>query len=185
MDEPKIELWNGTMVYHIPIPEDHPFTKQAKEEAEEMGSLNGSIEDGDGNYAGFLAELVFAHVFDANRDPTFEYDVTRDEGTYDLKTKRRTVKPKGYYDASIADWNTDQDADRYYFASLNTDTHVMTLLGYLDTDEYYNKATFHEKGDLDPDNGFRFSADCYNVAYNEMEQLPVKTLNLNVPTLQN
>ncbi len=169
-----VELWNDTPVCHYSIPESAPIREKARTEAEEMGALHGSIEDGKGNFAGLLAEFVVARVIDAVRRPTYEYDIVRNDVSIDVKTKRRTVKPKPSYDASIADYNTEQGADVYYFTSFNTESSVLSLLGYIPTDEYYEKATFYEEGDHDPDNNFTFKADCYNLPYEELRQCDIR-----------
>ena len=145
---------------------------EIKREAEEMGSLKGSIEDGDGNFAGLAGEYILKELVSSiERDPTYNHDLVMGDITIDVKTKRRSVKPKPYYECSIADYNTSQTCDFYYFISINYDYEDVYLLGYLPRDEYYDKATFHEEGDVDPDNGFVFKADCWNVAISELKQL--------------
>lgn len=169
------------LAYGIPIPEDDPRRSKARSIADEIGSLKGSIEDGDGNFAGILAELVIADVLGAERDANYNRDLTltTDQGqtkTIDAKTKRRTCPPKGYYDCSVADYNTTQDCTFYYFNSLDTEENIMWMLGYLNTHMYYDKATFHREGEYDPDNSYVFPKDCWNVAISELHQ-PVRYLD--------
>lgn len=142
-------------------------------EAKRMGNLHGSIENGDGNYAGLFGEVLFTTVFDGERDNTYDYDVHRDDRTIDVKTKRRSVRPEPYYDCSISDYNTEQECDAYYFVSVQYDYSEASLLGYLPTDEYYDVAEFREEGDVDPDNGFEFKADCWNVSIEDLRQFDV------------
>jgi hypothetical protein len=148
------------------------FHRDAKEDAKRMGSLHGSIEDGDGNVAGFLGERAFVDFFGGERHNTYDYDILYDGWKVDVKTKRRTVDPKGYYEASIADYNTEQDCDMYYFVSINTEDKSVWLCGFMPPSRFYDEATFHEEGDFDPDNGFHYKADCWNLAYKEMLELP-------------
>jgi len=164
-----VELWD-TPVYHVQIPDTHPMHDKARQLAADMGALHGSIEDGDGNFAGLLAELAFCDVFDAERSATYERDVVRNGVSIDVKTKRRSVRPEPEYEASIADYNTEQDADGYYFTSYNTETNVLSLLGYIGTDDYYNQSEFHKAGEIDEDNDFEFKADCYNLEYKHLKQ---------------
>ena len=42
------------------------------------------------------------------------------------------------------------------------------FLGSMGHDEYYNKATFLKKGDVDPSNNFTVRADCYNLKIEEL-----------------
>lgn len=153
---------------------DDEFRERADEiasrEAEKLGNLNGSIEDGDGNYAGIFAEVLFTEEIGGTRENTYNYDVVYDGKTVDVKTKRRSVTPESYYECSIADFNTEQDCDYYYFISVRYDYSQATLLGYKSPEEYYDQAEFHEEGDVDPDNGFVFKADCWNLPIYELEQ---------------
>jgi len=169
--------WGSHAVYVYDTTNNTEIQEKARNAADELGSLHGSIEDGDGNYAGLLAEFAFSEVFNAERSPTYEYDCLRGGFTIDVKTKRRTVMPKPYHEASIADYNTEQNADVYYFTSYNTDTGKIAFLGHLLTDEYYEKAVFREKGEKDPDNGFKFKADCYNLRYDKLNQVATGVLH--------
>lgn len=138
-----------------------------------LGSLRGSIESGDGNVAGRFGELLFREVFGGRIADDYDYDLVYNGLTIDVKTKRRTVGAQPHYEASIANWNPDQDCDLYYFMSVRVGDdpyqHV-DLLGYISPDEYHDKATFHEAGDRDPANGFCFSADCHNLPYNQLQR---------------
>jgi len=171
------ELWPNKPIYHINMPTDSKIQEKAKTEAKELGNLRGSIEDGGGNFAGLLAEFAVAIAIGAVRKPTYEYDIVRNGISIDVKTKRRTVPPKPRYEASIADFNTEQNADVYYFANYNTKTEKISLLGYIGTDRYYELATYHEEGDYDPDNDFYFKADCYNLEYEALQQTDLRWLN--------
>lgn len=148
------------------------LSMEAKQEASKVGSLRGSIENGDGNHAGFLGEHAFIEVFGGERHNTYDYDILYDGWKVDVKTKRRTVDPKGYYEASIPDYNTEQDCDMYYFVSINTDTKSVWFCGFMPPSRFYEEATFHEEGDRNLDNGFRYKTDCWNLAYKEMLELP-------------
>lgn len=150
------------------------LVSQADQWADELGSLRGSIEDGDGNTAGRFGELLFTEVHGGEIIGDYDYDIVYNGLTVDVKTKRRTVPAKPSYEASIADFNPDQDCDLYYFVSVRTNTEytVADLMGYIAPETYHSQATFHEQGDRDPDNGFTFSADCYNLEYSELKRDP-------------
>jgi len=164
-----IELWEKP-IYHVDIPNTALCRKRAKQLAEEMGDLNGSIENGEGNFAGLLAELVFCDIFDATRSATYERDIVKDGLSVDVKTKRRGVEPQPEFEASVADFNTEQDADVYYFTSYNVETGVCSFLGYIGTDEYYRLSDFRKEGEIDESNQFRFKADCHNLKYSKLKQ---------------
>ena len=147
----------------------------AREWAADLGSLHGSIEDGDGNIAGRFGELVFTEIFGGTIADHYEYDVAYNGLSLDVKTKRRTVKAKPHYEASITDHNPDQDADLYYFTSVRCGDvaepyRYVDLLGYIEPCVYHDRATFHREGERDPDNGFTFSADCWNLRYEQLDR---------------
>jgi len=141
--------------------------------ADELGSLRGSIEDGDGNTAGRYGELLFVELFGGKIVGDYDYDIKYNGLTVDVKSKRRTVKARPDYEASIADFNPDQSCDLYYFMSVRTGAvedpyRYVDLLGYIRPEDYHDAATFHAEGERDPDNDFVFSADCYNLPYRRM-----------------
>lgn len=153
---------------------DEQFSRiddKVSKKAAQIGNLHGSIENGGGNYAGLFGEMLFLEEIGGERDATYNYDILYDDIKVDVKTKRRSVEPKPYYECSIADYNTEQDCDIYYFVSVLYDYSEAWLLGYKDTDEYYELADFHEKGDVDQDNDFEFKADCWNLPISELDTL--------------
>ena len=89
--------------------------EQALSEAEDLGNLRGSITEGSSNAIGMLGEIVVHSVFGGDRAPTRNYDIVKDDLTYDVKTKGCTCKPRFYWEASLSNWNTKQKCDRYIF----------------------------------------------------------------------
>ena len=99
----------------------------------------------------------------------YDYDFILPDGTkVDVKTKKRTVSVQGNYNATVADFNTTQDCDIYYFVSLIWDNRTNSwskaqLCGSISKERFYSDATFAKKGD--PDGKWDFKADCYNLRY--------------------
>jgi len=159
----------------IEITED--MKKRAWRKAREMGKLNNSITDGAGNIAGFLGEEVANQIICGTITNTYDYDIIskkRKPITWDVKTKRCTSPPRGYYDCSVAAYNTKQKCDRYVFVRIeyrNKRWGRAWVLGYYDKDKYFKDARFLEKGSLDGDNRFKVKADCYNIPINELKEL--------------
>jgi hypothetical protein len=153
-----------------------PTKKQkdkARELAKEMGHIRNSITKGEGNFAGFLAEVVVADMLGVKRSPTKDYDLTLDDGrTVDVKTKRTTVAPKPYYACSIAATSTHQDCDMYIFTRY-IEGGALYVLGDCSKDDYFNRARLLKRGDKDGDNGFVVKADCYNLPISELTNLVV------------
>lgn len=144
--------------------------------ADELGSLRGSIEDGDGNTAGRYGELLFREVFGGSIADHYEYDLAYRGLHIDVKTKRRTVDCQPHYEASVSDWNTEQSCDAYYFVSVQTGGSVepysrASLCGYLPPDEFYDRAGFFEEGEVNPSNGFERPCDCYELPYHQLNQI--------------
>ena len=143
----------------------------AKEKASNMRALNNSITHGDGNIAGFVGDQVVKSLIKSVWASTYDYDLITDKGTrIEVKTKRTTVKPKDYYDCSIANFNTKQRCDVYAFVRCNLETREAWFVGWMKKQKYLDKARFMKKGDIDPSNNFTVKADCHNVAIKDLNQ---------------
>ena len=112
---------------------DDSMIARAKEKAASLGSINNSILKGGGNIAGYLGEEALAPYIDAqivsnNRGlDKYNHDLLLDCGhRLEVKTKRRTVPPKSYYDVSIAETSRHQKPDLYAFISLEFDRATKT-----------------------------------------------------------
>lgn len=153
------------------------WKKVALKEAGKLGALRKSITRGAGNQAGFLGEIVVADYLGVKRDNTYDYDlVTKKAKTYDVKTKRCKFKPLDTYTVSVCALNTKQDCDIYIFVRVTVDLKTAWILGYMPREEFYKKAKFCKKGELDPDSdcNWRFKEDCYNMYIKDL--LPISEL---------
>lgn len=143
---------------------------KAINKAKEMGQLNNSITRGQGNIAGFVGEEVARHVLDGEESNTYDYDLITKKGLrIDVKTKRTSVKPKDYYECSVAALNTKQDCDYYAFVRVHNDMHTAWFLGVYPKEEYYKDATFLKKGEVDSSNNFTVKSDCYNLPISSLK----------------
>lgn len=140
----------------------------------EMGELNNSIRNGDGNLCGFLGEEVVLAAWNGSTSQnTYQHDITFEEISFEVKSKDRTVAPLLEYESSVAKFNTRQRADFYVFTSLlrrkgTKDYTKGYVLGIIDKQEYFEKATFLRVGDIDPSNNWKVRADCYNLHYRHL-----------------
>ena len=158
----------------VEVPITAQMIKNATEKATELGELNNSITKGDGNFAGFLGEEIALKIIGGRLENTSHYDLIDDKGqTWDVKTKRCTSAPKGYYECSVADYNTIQKCDNYAFVRIefknDRPTRAWFLGGYIKKN-YYRDARFLRAGDYDPDNNYTVKADCYNLPINKLYQ---------------
>ena len=161
---------------------DQSMIDNAIKKAEELGSINNSITSGRGNLAGYLAEIALTKYLgckniscDKGRDK-YDYDLIKDGRKIDVKTKRRTVDPKLFFEVSIAGTSKHQKTDTYAFISITFKdkrgmgskaqyygVESIWLCGFMSKEDYFDKAIFWKKGAVDPSNGFKVHADMYNM----------------------
>jgi len=154
-------------MFEVEVTQQH--IQKAKILSEEMGQLRNSITSGEGNLAGFIGEVIVAEIIGASHSNTYDYDLVLQSGkTVDVKTKRTNYPPRTNYDCSVAAFNTKQKCDYYAFVRVKNDLSVAWILGFYDKVQYFKDATFHKKGEFDPDNNFTFKADCYNISISKL-----------------
>ena len=145
--------------------------RRAWVKARQMGEINNSITHGDGNIAGFIGEEVANAIIQGVVNNTYDYDIIKDDITYDVKTKRCTSAPKDFYECSVAAYNTKQKCDRYVFVRLeyvNKRWGRAWVLGWMDKKKYFKKAVKLKKGDIDESNGFVVKANCHNMKIKDL-----------------
>ena len=143
---------------------------KARVKAKDMGRLNNSILQGRGSVAGFIGEQIALHCLGGTWENTYEYDIILPDGSkVDVKTKQTSVTPLPEYDCSVANFNTKQECDMYAFVRLKGDLTVGWYLGSVTKEEYFKKARFMKKGDIDPSNNYKVRADCYNLTIKELD----------------
>lgn len=150
------------------IPALPVFRQEAKRRAKEIGSLNGSIRQGAGNYVGCLFEVAHRALFGGTPSTgsnTYHYDLVMDQPGWlkskpdlgckiDCKTKERTLSDfNPLWDASVADhagMGTNQSCDVYAFGSVSVNRQKeptwIWFCGIISKDEYYNGRVDEEQG---------------------------------------
>ena len=162
------------LIYMIEVKVKPHWKKAALKEAEEMGALRQSITGGAGNLAGFIGERVVADYLNVKKANTYQYDlVAKKEKTYDVKTKRCKFKPLPNYTVSVCALNTKQECDAYIFVRVDNEMKTAWILGYMPKKEFYKKAKFCKRGDIDPDSNcnWRFREDCYNMYIKDLKNI--------------
>lgn len=144
--------------------------ENANSKAIEMGALNNSIRKGNGNFVGFVGEHIVSEYLGIDLDNSYDYDIVVGGYPCDIKTKECTSPPEPHYECSIAAFNTKQECKVYIFVRVCDD--VAWLLGWMPKTEYFEKARFLKKGQVDKSNGFVVKADCYNLAISELYPFP-------------
>jgi len=171
-----------SLIIEIPFTEN--MVKSAKAKAKEMGSIRNSILKGKGNFAGFLGEEAVAAYIGAEiisfeeGDAKYGHDILKNEKRIEVKTKRRTVEPKLFYDVSVAATSRHQadkrGLDIYIFASIQFDGDIpkrIWIIGQKDRDQYFKESRFIKRGETEGDNGFRAHVDMYNLITTDLNGL--------------
>ena len=150
------------------------------------GHLNGSVMKGGGTVHGLLAEIVICNnsekffrtekFFRESKGDIFSYDfdiVDMQSGLlYDAKTKLADRPPSQHYNCTIYNFNTQQDCDKYIFTRVKKDFSEVWVIGDIDKDSFFEKATFGKKGDTDPTYPrYTYPDDCYNITISSLDRI--------------
>ena len=156
---------------------------RAKAKAKSLGSINNSIRKGGGNIVGYLGEEIVAHYMKADiisndkGTEKYNYDLVKDGKKIEVKSKERSVPPKDFYDASVAETSRHQKTDIYVFTSIKCESGKPVkawICGQKDAKEYFEQASFYAKGDIDPSNGWKVSTACHNVPYKDLDPVELE-----------
>ena len=172
------------------LPFDDRMIKDARGWSTSVGSIKNSITKGKGNAAGRLGEIALANYLLVDTQDHKEYDIIYKGKTIEIKTKRRTVAPLGFYEGSVARTSTHQNPDHYAFISLEfkdsgfygkpakgmkrrggkwyKNLQKIWLCGDIDAEEFWKKARLMKKGDRDKSNNFTTHVDMFNIRIDQL-----------------
>lgn len=147
----------------------------AKRKSKEMGVLNNSITNGNGNVYGFLGELLVNAYIKGKSKNTYDYDIVKDNIKIDVKTKTCTSPPQPHYYCSVAAYNIRQKCDVYFFVRIMEDFSKAWILGGCSKDYFYKNAQLNKKGTIDESSAYKwkFKADCYNLPISKLKKIPI------------
>ena len=146
--------------------------EEAKKRALEIPKdLKNSILKGQGNVVSFIGQMAVEKLTGATKENTYNWDIKLNEKKCEVKSKKRTVPPRENYECSVTNANTKQKCDYYVFVIVLDDLKKAWVLGYLEKEEYYKKAVFLKKGQLDPSNNYTVKADCWNVKIQDLKDI--------------
>lgn len=145
------------------------YRPQAAQEAEEMGSLNGSIIQGKGNLAGIIGELMVQDYTGGVRakpwSPDYDLVLTQhDDSKVDVKTLQTsltTIDP--HFVAAIPNWNLTQQCDSYVFCRVNLQK-IGWILGWIPRKQFHEQRVLHVKDSVDADNPNGYRDDTWTVS---------------------
>ena len=174
---------------------DDSMIESARNWSSLVGGIKNSITNGKGNAAGRLGEIALAHHLSQTSGTVDvqdhkEYDIIYDGKTIEVKTKRRSVAPQGFYEVSVARTSTHQKPDHYAFISLEfkdsgcygkpakgmkrrggkwyKNLQKIWLCGDIDAEEFWKKARLMKKGDKDKSYNFTTHVDMFNIRIDEL-----------------
>jgi|TARA_A100000171_G_scaffold4136_1_gene3390 hypothetical protein len=145
--------------------------RRAEKKAALVGNIGGSITGSASHVVGAIGEVIVADLLGAEEVNSKDYDLIHKGKRIDVKTKRCNTAPRTYYDCSVAAHGTRQACDSYVFVRIKIDGTKAWVLGEIDKPTFYSNATYYRRGDVDPDNGFVFKADCYNLPISELRYI--------------
>jgi hypothetical protein len=151
---------------------------KARVKSGQHGDIRNSIRRGKGNLAGYLGEeIVLANVNDCLEHNTYNHDMVRFPNTdfqytIDVKTKERTVEPKGFYTTHVASTSLHQNVDIYIFCQVIVKRAPKRgwILGWMQKDEYLDKAKFMAAGEPD-EFGWENRVDGYVMKISELNPI--------------
>ena len=135
--------------------------ERAQVMADRMGAIKNSIRKGQGNLAGFIGELIVEYyIGDVQLHSTKDHDMwlfplSNDPLSVDVKTKQRTVKPRGEYTCHIAATSEHQRCDIYIFCQVNLKPKLRAwILGWMTKKDFMKKSVALKKGQSLKDVGY-------------------------------
>jgi hypothetical protein len=157
------------MIYGVKISPE--YIELAKEMAEEQGRLDHSVTGGRGTTSGFIGEFIFRDYIDGTQHNTFDYDIIKNNLTYEVKTKRTNYKPRSFYECGLYAYNLKQKCDYYAFTRVKNDYTVGWILGVKPKQEYLDMAVLHKKGEVNGQNGHIYPRDTWDVKISELDDI--------------
>ncbi len=174
---------------------DRDLWQKATDRADLMPVYKRSMRGEDANKVGALGEIVVEDCLAQAGIPFIPvYEKTHDlviaGRRVEVKTKDRTVPPRGDYECSVAEYNYGyQNADRYLFVSLLKTSNVSDVskfhsayvLGWCTKEELEDPliSKYWAKGDVDPSNGWTVKTSCINIRIDRLRPFETLSDNLN------
>ena len=142
--------------------------KEAVVMSKDMGTLNGSLLEGQGNTWGFLGEIIAAKALAAEHKNTYDYDLITPLGhTVDVKTQRVSSIPRPQFHCNVNEHSIKQKCDYYAFVRVHSDLEVAWYLGKMKKENFLDKSTYRKKGSATTN--FILKFNCYSITIEELE----------------
>ena len=151
--------------------------EEAIHRASEVPLLKNSDTQGHGTKIAALSDLMVQKTWGGRiaSDISYDFDwISPKLYLFEIKSKERNVEPQPWYNCTVKEYNINQKCDYYLFTSVFGDYSRGWILGYISKQNFFNKATFFKKDEVDPDprgDRYKFPSNCYNL---KIEQLNYK-----------
>lgn len=136
----------------------------------------------DGNYLeqlrGIIGQSVILDLLDM---PPLEpagfdggVDMIWNQKRYDIKSMGRNSAPKPYFVNNLIGYQKDYTVDRYMFLSLNRNDLMLTVCGWIDKKDFFDKASFYPEGTKRTRSDgtfFNTKADLYELENSKLNQI--------------
>ena len=144
------------------------MVKEAVLMSKDMGTLNGSLLEGQGNTWGFLGEIIASKALAAEHKNTYDYDLVTPLGhTVDVKTQRVSSIPRSQFHCNVNEHSIKQRCDYYAFVRVHSDLTTAWYLGKIGKQQFLDTATYREKGSATTN--FIFKFNCYYITIDQLE----------------
>lgn len=102
---------------------------------------------------GLIGQTVFADLISAERpDGATGFDGGKDfiinGKRVDIKTMGRTVPMRNYFVHNFVGYQRNYEVDYYIFASFNKSNNTLTVCGYIDKEQFFQRAAFFPAGSV-------------------------------------
>lgn len=170
----------------IQVDLSHALLKKAVEQASRMKIYNNSYRGSEANLVGLIGELVIEDWFQqhginfiAEKRTDYDYRISHDNRTIDVKTKERGYDPRPDYACSVPLYNKQHQIPDYYIYVSITRCNKMKkddpyrfkrafILGGINQFGLHKNGRVWRRGEVDLSNNTKFWTDCLNVYVNQL-----------------
>lgn len=129
--------------------------------AQELGKLNNSVLDGEGNITGFIGECIVNKYLNSMIYNTYNFDIIYNNIRIDVKTQKLTIyKKKPYPTCSIQETSKNQKCDIFVFVCINFNKTYGWILGFLEKDNYIKESILYKAGQFNYNQRFKYKYNC-------------------------
>jgi len=140
------------------------------------GYANGNKDQ---QLTGIIGQSVISELFgqgwvDGSKGFDNGIDIVYQNKSIDVKTMGRTTEVRAYYVNNFLGAQKDFSTDIYIFSSFNKTNNVLTVVGWIAKEDFFNKAKFYKRGSIRlRSNGSKFKtfADLYEIENSKLNQI--------------